>query len=82
MDYVCGLCVWIMYVDYVHGLCVWTMCVDYVCGLCVWIMCVDYVRGLYMWLAHHLLVVVRVPGFKPFHIASSYMIYIYIGVLY
>ena len=46
----------------------------------VWIMCVDYVRGLYMWLAHHLLVVVRVPGFKPFHIASSYMIYI--GVLY
>ena len=55
---------------------------DYVCGLCVWIMCVDYVCGLCVWLAHHLLVVVRVPGFKPFHIASSYMIYIYIGVLY
>ena len=55
LDYVSGLCFWIicvlnMFLDYVPGLCVWITFLEYVSGLCFWIMFLDYVSGLCFWI--------------------------------
>ena len=47
--YVCGVCMWCVYVVCVCGACMWCVYVVCVCGVCMWCVYVVCVCGVCMW---------------------------------